>query len=79
MTFPARGTAHEKFKNVRNFMLAQRQPYSLLCDGAGKNRVQGHRHHQYPLQRAVKIMLRGLGFILDSVESPPKLLEQAKL
>ena len=23
--------------------------------------------------------LRGLGFILDSVESPPKLLEQAKL
>ena len=60
-------------------MLAQHQPYSLLYDGAGENRVQGHGPHQYPLQRAAKIMLRGLGFILDSVESPPKLLEQAKL
>lgn len=28
------------------------------------------RHHQYLLQRAVKIMLRGLGFIFDSVKSP---------
>lgn len=51
-------------------MLVQRQPYSLLYDGAGENRAQGHGHHQYLLQRAVKIMLRGLGFILDSVKSP---------
>ena len=42
MTFPARGTACGKFRKIWNFMLVQRQPYSLLYHGAGENRAQGH-------------------------------------